>query len=121
VTEFITRGWQTTRDNVLYLIIRFWDGRPELRLADLTTPIKRAELLTTGQILPFEQEDSVVTLRGLPNLRPTSLFPVIKLTCTDRPISNQWGRERLWEGDPMRIAEWARQRGTSVNVDGQSH
>jgi alpha-L-fucosidase len=119
VTEFVTRGWQTTRDNALYLIIRFWDGRPDLRLADLTTPVEHAELLTTGQTLPFEQEGSVITLRGLPKLRPTDLFPVIKLTCAGSPQSNQWGRERLWQGDPMRVAKWARQRGTSVYVDGE--
>ncbi len=34
LTEFITHGWQTTKGNVLYLIFRFWDGCPTLRLAD---------------------------------------------------------------------------------------
>jgi alpha-L-fucosidase len=120
VTEFITRGWQTTRGNALYLILRFWDGRPELRLADLTTPVKEVELLTTGQVLPFDQDGAVLRVKGLPKLPPTDLFPVIKVTCADEPQSNQWGRERLWQGDPMRVAEWARQRGTSVYVDGSS-
>ncbi|HEX6970905.1 MAG TPA: alpha-L-fucosidase [Limnochordia bacterium] len=119
ITEFITRGRQTVKGNNLYLIFRFWDGQPELRLADLVTPVKRAVLLTTGQELPFEQRGEVLFLRGLPVERPTALFPVIKLECDGRPAANQWGRERLWGGDPARVAEWARRRGTSVWVGGE--
>ena len=50
-------------------------------------------------------------LSRLPRIAPTALFPVVKITCTGRPQANQWGRERLWEGDPQRVAHWARQRG----------
>jgi alpha-L-fucosidase len=119
VTEFITRGRQTTKGNALYLIFRFWDGEPDLRLADLVTPIERAVLLTTGKELPFTQGDQEVILHGLPRTRPTPLFPVIRLECEGRPVANQWGRERLWAGDPVRIADWARKRGTSVFADGE--
>ena len=31
VTEFVTRGWQTTKDNNLYLILRFWDGADRIK------------------------------------------------------------------------------------------
>ena len=120
ITEFITRGRQTTKGNVLYLIFRFWDGRPELRLADLTTPVERAVLLTTGQELEVEQNGEEVIIRGLPRTRPTPLFPVVKLICSGRPEASQWGRERLWGGDPQRIADWARTRGASVFADGNS-
>ena len=119
VTEFITRGWQTTRGNALYLIFRFWDGLPTLRLADLLTPVQRVELLTTGQELAFEQKGEELFIHGLPMIPPTSLFPVIKITCDGPPRATQWGRERLWQGDPTRVAEWAYQRGTSVFVDGK--
>ena len=27
-----------------------------------------------------------------------------------RPEANQWGKERLWGGDPQRVADWARRR-----------
>jgi len=117
VTEFITRGWQTTKDNALYLLIRFWDGRPTLRLADLVTPVERVELLTTGQTLAFEQQGEELFIHGLPRTQPTPLFPVIKITCAGRPAANQWGRERLWSGDPTRVAEWARRRGETVKVN----
>ncbi|MFC4597099.1 alpha-L-fucosidase [Cohnella hongkongensis] len=119
VTEFITRGRQTTRGHHLYLIIRFWDGRPELRLADLTSKVSDVTLLTTGQKLPFRQSGDELIVGGLPKEAPSRLFPVIRITCEGRPEANQWGRERLWEGDPARVAEWARlQRGESVYADG---
>lgn len=117
ITEFITRGRQTTSGNNLYLIIRFWNGKPELRLADLVTPVKKVTLLTTGQDLLFTQTDDILTIKGLPVENPSELFPVIKVECADRPAANQWGREKLWTGDPLRIARWARERGTdSVNT-----
>ena len=120
VTEFITRGWQTTQDNALYLIFRFWDGRSTLRLADLVTPVQHVELLTTGQELAFEQQGNELYIHGLPAIPPTTLFPVIKITCDGPPQANQWGRERLWQGDPTRVAEWARLGGTSVFVNKDS-
>ena len=113
VTEFITRGWQTTKDNDLFLIFRFWDGCPTLRLADLVTPVERVELLTTGQLLPFEQKGEELFIYRLPCIPPAQLFPVIKITCAGKPEANQWGTERLWGGDPQRVADWARKRAVS--------
>lgn len=116
ITEFVTRGRQTTKGNNLYLIIRFWDKRPTLRLADLTSKVKNITLMTTGQTLPFTQNDNEIIIEGLPMESPTKLFPVIKLECESKPQAGQWGKERLWNGDPLRIAEWARKHGDSVNV-----
>lgn len=113
LTEFITRGYQTIVGNQLYLIIRFWDGRPQLRLADLCSEVTEVTLLTTGEILPFQQEGEVLHIFGLPQESPTDLFPVIRISCKGKPVTNQWGRERLWSGDPRRISDWARQRGES--------
>lgn len=119
LTEFITRGWQTTKENSLYLIFRFWDRQQELRLADLTTPVRKVTLLTTGQSLEFMQNGQELLVKGLPTERPTKLFPVIKIECEGKPETNQWGSERLWGGDPSRVAEWARSRGTSIYADGK--
>lgn len=118
LTEFITRGYQTLRQNDLYLIVRFWDGRSEMRLADMPTPLSSAVLLTTGETLEFEQKGDVVVLKNLPVDSPSVLFPVIKLSFASRPETTQWGRERLWSGDPLRVAEWARERGEGPMVDG---
>jgi alpha-L-fucosidase len=118
LTEFITRGYQTLRGNDLYLIIRFWDGAEEMRLPDLPSPLESATLLTTGQDLSFTQKDDVITLKDLPAASPTPLFPVIRLRFCERPQTTQWGHERLWDGDPQRVADWGRSRGEGPNVDG---
>lgn len=114
LTEFVTRGYQTIRGNNLYLIIRFWDGENTLRLADLVTPAKKVTLITTGQPLEFTQEKEVLYIKGLPKERPTSLFPVIKIEFEEKPQTNQWGKERLWGGDPSRVAQWAILRGETT-------
>ena len=116
LTEFVTRGYQTIRRNNLYLIIRFWDGEPSMRLADLVTPVRRVTLLTTGQELKFKQDGDILYISGLPKESPSRLFPVIKIEFEAEPETNQWGRERLWEGNPARVAEWARKRGTTTNA-----
>ena len=116
LTEFITRGRQTIKGNNLYLIIRFWDGEEQMRLADIVSKVKQVTLLTTGKKLPFEQKDEVLYIGDLPKERPTELFPVIKIEFDEFPKTNQWGRERLWGGNELRCVEWAKKRGTTVYV-----
>ena len=118
VCEFITAGRQTRKGNNLYLIVRFWDGRDTLTLAGLDTKVERAVLLTTGETLAFEQSTDYVTVKGLPHDPPTELFPVIKLECAAPPQPRPWAADRLWQGDPRRMAAWAEARGTSVLADG---
>jgi alpha-L-fucosidase len=119
VTEFVTRGWQTTRGNDLFLILRFWDGSGQLRLPGLAPRVLKATLLTTSQELPFEQDDETLTVRGLPLLAPCEGFPVVKIECDAPPSAMPAFRDRLWCGDPKRMTAWARSRGTSVWADGQ--
>ena len=119
VCEFITRGRQTVVGNSLYLIIRFWDRRPILRLSGLATRVVRAELLTTGQPLAFDQQGDELLLKDLPLEPPTDLFPVIKLECAGRPQPAPWAAARLWQGDPLRMTAWAAARGSSVWADGR--
>ncbi len=116
LTEFITHGWQTMKGDCLYLIFRFWEGAPELRVNDLRTPVRRATILGTGQELTVENREDGPILRGLPARSPDPLFPVIKLELSGPPATNEWGDYRNWQGDPARIAAWARRRGESVMV-----
>lgn len=118
VCEFITSGRQIRKGNCLYLVIRFWDGRGSLTLAGLETQVLRAVLLTTGEALPFEQSPDYLTIHGLPTTSPTPLFPVIRLECAAPPQPRPWAKDRLWQGDPRRMAGWAAARGTSVWADG---
>jgi alpha-L-fucosidase len=119
VCEMITRGYQVVKGNKLYLVIRYWDRRPELRLAGLATGVKRAKLLTTEQELEVEQNGDVLLLKGLPAEQPTSLFPVIEIECEDVPKASDWAVDRLWGGDPRRMTGWAGERGQSVWADGE--
>jgi alpha-L-fucosidase len=119
ITEFVTRGRQTRKGNNLYLVLRFWDGRPQLRLAGLETRVRRADLLSTGQELEFSQDEETITLNGLPHESPTPLFPVIKLECEGEPKAVPRFKDRLWCGNPRRMTDWAKARGESVWVDGK--
>lgn len=108
VCEFITYGRQTRKGNNLYLVMRFWDGRPKLHLAGLETRVRRAVLLTTGQQLDFTQDEDHLVLNGLPAERPSALFPVIRLECAGPPAARAWAVDRLWNGDPRRMTAWAK-------------
>jgi alpha-L-fucosidase len=119
VCEFITYGRQTRKGNNLYLVIRFWDGRDTLTLGGLETRVRRATLLTTGHELPCEQSTDHLAVRGLPVDPPTPLFPVIRLECDGPPRPRPWAADRLWTGDPRRMAAWAAGRGTSVRANGR--
>lgn len=116
LTEFVTRGRQYIKGNVLYLLIRFWDGEPSMCLSDIVSKVQRVTLLTTNMPLAFRQIGDVLYINGLPQKRPIELFPVIKVEFDEVPKTNQWGRERLWSGDAHRCVEWAKKRGTSVFV-----
>lgn len=112
MTEALTYGYQTIKENSLYLIMRFWDGREDFRLADLESEVISAELMGTGKRLEFDQTEDVLILHGLPQKAEGPLYPVIKITSRTKPSANEWGRQRLWEGDPERVALWAKsQRG----------
>lgn len=119
VCEFVTYGRQTRKGNNLYLIVRFWDGRGSVHLSGLATPVECATLLTTGQELSFIQSADHLRITGLPKESPTDLFPVIKLECAGPPQPVSWAADRLWQGDPRRMTEWARARGESVQARGQ--
>ena len=108
VVEFVTRGFQTVKGNALYLILRFDDGRDELRLAGLSNRVKGAIWLGNGQQLDWSQDEIALTLRGLPARQAVALYPVIKLELDGPPRALPAFRSRLWSGDPRRMAEWAR-------------
>jgi alpha-L-fucosidase len=116
VVEFVTRGYQAVKGSVLYLILRFYDGREELRLAGLENRVLNATLLSNSQDLSFSQDELAVTLQGLPKEKPTPLYPVVKLELDGPPRTLPPFQQRLWSGDPRRMTEWARSRGNGVKA-----
>ena len=117
-TEFITRGYQILRGSDLYLVIRFWDGQPEMRIPGLRAQVRAATLLTSGQPLEAVSEGDTLVVRGLPAQPPTSLFPVIKLACAVPPTRADWVGGPYY-GTREHALEVARRRGPSVWADGQ--
>lgn len=118
LTDGVTFGYETMKKNCLYLIFRFYDGKPDFRLADLENEVEEVKLLNTNEKLSFEKSGHDLILKGLPKLENEELFPVIRITCKGRPRTNEWGRQILWEGDPERIAGWARkERGGQAGFD----
>lgn len=110
LTEALTYGYQTLKENQLYLILRFWDKKPVFRLADLTSEVLSAELLSSKKPLDFTKQGDDLLIQLPSDLGQEFLFPVIKITCKDRPSTNDWGSQRNWEGDPLRVAKWGKQR-----------
>jgi alpha-L-fucosidase len=120
VTEFVTYGRQIRRGCMLYLVIRFWDGRPTLRLKGLGSRVVGVTLLSTGTPLAFRQSGDELLIEGLPEQKPATLLPMIRVECDSvaRPAADPISQGRLWTGDGARYAAWARQRGSGVRVGG---
>lgn len=76
-------GPVTAKGDTFYLLARRWPG-PTLTMAGVECRVLQATLLTTGQTLPFTQQDDKVTVTALPAEPPDPVCPVIRFTC-DRP------------------------------------
>ncbi len=108
LTEFATCGYQTMKGKNLYLIFSIWNCSPVLRLPDMTSRAAEAVLMGRKERLTVEQKGTTLYIDGLPEDAGEPLFPVIKIQFAERPGTTSWGKERQWQGDPMRIARWAR-------------
>ncbi len=119
--DVVTLGRLSCRGNNLYLILRFWDRRPSLRLTWLQTRVRRAALLGSDYPLSVSQNDWELTINGLPPQMEQMLFPVIRLECDAPPAVNpSVGKSPLWSDHPLCYVPWARRRGESVWLDGQA-
>ena len=108
LTEATSYGYQTMRGNTLYVILRFYDGAATFRLADLTSEVKGVRLLSTGEALAFQKSGDDLLISLPESIRQEALFPVLAIECAARPATNSWGSQRIWEGDPARVAQWAK-------------
>ena len=66
--------------------------------------------LSTGKKLPFEKKGDDLEIMMPEDFGSGDLFPVIRVACWERPKTNEWGSQRNWEGDPLRVAGWAEKR-----------
>jgi len=117
ICEMLTYGYQILKGNHLYLVIRFWDRQETMRIAGLASRVTGATLITNGQDLEVQQQGDELILKGLPTEPPSSLFPVIRLECDERPRPAPWVNGGYY-GSREHALEMARERGTSVWTDG---
>ena len=84
------------------------DGAATFRLADLTSEVKGVRLLSTGEALAFQKSGDDLLISLPESVRQEALFPVLAIECAAHPATNSWGSQRIWEGDPARVAQWAK-------------
>lgn len=106
VFDFVIHGYQTRRENTLYLILRFNDGSGEIRLPALKTQLKAATLLQGDLPLKIESSNGVTTITGLPSPAEIEGYPVIRAECDGLIELHPWAKDRLWCGDPKRMLDW---------------
>ncbi len=107
VTEFTTFGYQTRRDETLYLILRFWHPQMnEVALPHLTSEIRQARWLDTGQALTVRREDFAQVVELTPRQVDPPGYPVIAIDCVGPPTVTPAGQHRLWTGDPRTHLPW---------------
>ena len=81
---WLTCGTTTTRDNLLYIFLNPYEG-PATTLGGLTSAVRRATLLATGENIAFRQRGPQTFLTGLPERPPAGdILPVLKLELKGR-------------------------------------
>ena len=106
VCECISIGRMSVVGSTVYLHVLYWPGRT-LHLSGLDNRVLSARFLADGWPIEFEQRGEHVTLKGLPSLAPDTRDTVIALEVQGRAKPFAWAKERLWQGDASRMADWA--------------
>lgn len=111
IVEFSTRGFQIVKNNSLYLVLSFWNGRDDsFTLTGLGSKVIAATLLGSSQKIAVCQKGDVIVISSIPAALPCRTSPVIRLDCESAPKACGIHRWRLWDGDASRMSSWARTR-----------
>jgi alpha-L-fucosidase len=70
--------------NTLYMHVHFWPGST-VAMGGLTSQVKSARLLATGQEVKFDQEKFRVRFTGLPEKAPDDPVSTIAIECDSEP------------------------------------
>jgi len=108
VCESISIGRQTVVDSTVYLHVLYWPGQA-LHLAGLRNRVVKAYFLADGWLVDFRQDGEDIYLDNLPLQAPDPYDTVIALDVEGTPEPYAWARDRLWQGDAGRMADWAMQ------------
>jgi alpha-L-fucosidase len=77
----------TRRGSTLYIHVYYWPGEV-ITIGGVTTRIRSAKLLSTGEKVSFTQKDRQLILSGLPHQGPDDLIPVIEVECDSEPVQH---------------------------------
>jgi alpha-L-fucosidase len=104
--ESISIGRQCVVGSTIYLHVLYWPGET-LHLSGLDNRVLKARFLADGRPIRCEQSGEHIDLHGLPAEPPDPRDTVIALEVEGTPKPFPWARERLWQGDAGRMADWA--------------
>jgi alpha-L-fucosidase len=84
--EWMPTGQWTLKGNTAYYWCNRWPGE-ELVIGGLRAKVRQASLLSSGAPVSFEQTDTRLILKGLPETNPDGIagYGVIKLVCDEAP------------------------------------
>src|SRR5579871_4855529 len=77
----------TRQGNTLYVHVHFWPG-DTVTVGGVTTKVKSAKLLATGQPVQFTQRGRQLIFSGLPKHAPDELVTVIAADCDSEPVQH---------------------------------
>ena len=80
-------GVFTRRGNTLYVIAYYWPGTT-MTVGGVRCKVKSARFLATGGSVQFEQRNSQLILRGLPEKPPDDPVTVISIECDREPVQD---------------------------------
>jgi alpha-L-fucosidase len=116
ISEFSTLGYQTIKDNSLYLILRLYSGEKEFTFTGINTKAVSASLLGSDVKLSVKQKAERITIGNIPKLLPFDFAPVVKVNFESAPKPGGIYKFRLWDGDPCRMIPWASSRKTGKKI-----
>jgi alpha-L-fucosidase len=91
-------GVMTCKPSRLYLHCFSWPAEGEIRLGFLDSRAVGARLLAGGDSLDFDQQDDVLTVKGLPRSAPDACDTVIEVDLETGPVARP-GSYVFWAGE----------------------
>ena len=77
----------TRKGNTLYVHVHFWPGET-VTVGGVTTKVKSAKLLATGQPVNFTQKGRQLIFSSLPPQAPDNIVTVIAADCKSEPVQH---------------------------------
>jgi alpha-L-fucosidase len=77
----------TRKGNTLFTHVYFWPGGT-VTVGGVTTKVRSAKLLATGQEIAFTQKGRQLIFSGMPQQAPDTPVTVIAADCESEPIQN---------------------------------